>query len=242
MNSSLQLKGLKTVTKQDSLDLTVCLLNWKRPDNLNKIIDNLYGKVKIFLWDNSGIFKKDSRIDWQITSSINKGCHPRWWMALFAQTEFVCSYDDDFMFKDVSILQEAIDVLKSNTEKKAVGFCGRLLEDTSCDYKHTKTFEVNKVTDKLQNKKEIVDLLLGRFILTTTQNIQKIKLSYTHTQDDIQVCAQLADKQRQKFVLLKSLAESVIELPDNHALWKRPGHFNLRQEALIKYWYNDTSV
>jgi len=225
----------------NTLDLTVCLLNWKRPKNIEKIIENLYGKVKIFLWDNSGVFKKDNRIDWQITSSINKGCYPRWWMAFFAQTKFICSYDDDLMFKNFDALQEAIETL-NNTEKKAVGFCGRLLGDTPCNYEHTKTFEVNRITDKIQRDKEIVDLLLGRFILTTTHNIKELNLShsYPYTQDDIEVCAQLAGRQRQKFIVLKSLAESVIELPDNDAVWKMSGHFDVRQEALIKYWYGDT--
>ncbi len=230
----------------NSLDLTVCLLNWKRPENLDKIIDNLYGKVKIFLWDNSGSFKKkDKRVDWHVRSSVNKFFSPRWWMLKFAQTNFVCTHDDDFNLENVYVLQEAIDALNNDKEKKAAGFCGRILRGKPCEFTKTKAFNYYKPDDELKEDKKVVDFIAGRLILTHTNSIRNIELSNLSKindgkdyHDDLDICAKLAKKRLRRFIIFKKIADSVIELPDQYAAWKTPDFFENAQKQLNNYWYD----
>ena len=84
-------------------DLTVCLLNWRRPDNLRRIIDALArqtARPAVFLWNNSGQPFRHDGIDCWIHNSRNSGCWPRWLLATQAETDFVASLDDDLMPAD----------------------------------------------------------------------------------------------------------------------------------------------
>jgi hypothetical protein len=210
-------------------NLTICLLNWKRPNNINKILDSLYGNVYIFLWDNSGCFPKDSRIDWQIASSINKKCPPRWWMLQQAETDFVCCMDDDLLLKDINILDKLIEFLDNNKNCPAIGGYGKIFNEY-LPYKNW-GWICNKDTDTN------VDLLLGRMILTRKQNLNNILID--ESEDDIQLCGLLAKKQRYKFIVPSLLKDQVIELPDDFALWRQTGHFERREQTIDKYWFID---
>ncbi len=74
--------------------VTVLLLNYKRPENIRRILTDLMKQKPIppdiFLWNNSGEQFIDSRVTWQIDSSINKYCWPRWMMASLARTKYIC--------------------------------------------------------------------------------------------------------------------------------------------------------
>jgi hypothetical protein len=211
------------------INLTVGLLNWRRPDNLNKILDFLYGKVKIFLWDNSGVWPKDSRIDWQITSSINSKCPPRWWMLQQAQTDFVCSLDDDLIFKDIEIFNELIKLLDNNSDCIAVGGFGKKI------HKYLPYKNWGWITNV--DEDTAVDFLLGRFIFTKQKNLKNIIID--DLEDDIQLCATLEKKYNQKLIVPHLLKDQILELPDDFALWKQPNHFQNRQNAVDKYWFID---
>jgi hypothetical protein len=211
------------------IDLTVCLLNWKRKENLDRILDLLHGNVKVFLWDNSGDLTKDPRTDWQITSSINQKCHPRWWMLQQAKTKYVCSMDDDLILKDIEIFNHLIEFLEKNPECLGVGGFGKIINHY-LPYKNWG--QVNNV-----KQDTYVDILLGRLILTKTQNIKDIVIN--ESEDDIQLCSIISKKQRQKFIVPALLKDNIMELSDDFALWRHEGHFQRREKAIEKYWFLD---
>jgi hypothetical protein len=80
----------------ESVKTTVCILNWKRPDNVRAILEALYSQqpaVEIFLWNNGP--PMGFHADWIVQSSRNARCSPRWWMACQARTPYVVILDDD---------------------------------------------------------------------------------------------------------------------------------------------------
>lgn len=210
------------------IDLTVCLLNWKRQDNLDKILDFLYGNVKIFLWDNYGNLPKDYRVDWQVTSSKNKRCCPRWWMLQQAETEFVCCMDDDLLLKDINSFVDMINVMKMNPEYSAIGAFGKNKEHIIQEYKKWK-YITNVDNDT------IVDILLGRLILTKKEYIKNAIIN--ESEDDICLSWLLTENKKQKLLVPKILKDQIVELPDNFALWRQEGHFKRREEAVNKYYF-----
>src|SRR5678815_5752517 len=103
--------------------ITICLTNWKRANNLKRIIDTLLTqsvKSTIFLWNNGGNFSS-SNISWQINSSKNMFCSPRWYMAVNAETEFICILDDDLFFEDDNVLQDILNKANSYGENTIFG-------------------------------------------------------------------------------------------------------------------------
>lgn len=94
--------------------LTVVLLHYKRAANVRRILDTLAQQrvsLRIFLWNNSGTPFRDERIAWQVDSSLNRFCWPRWLAASLASTPFVCVMDDDHMPGDPDVLGDAVEWL-----------------------------------------------------------------------------------------------------------------------------------
>ena len=92
--------------------VTILLLNYKRPSNLRRILDDLTKQKPtppdIFLWNNSGRTFVDERVTWQVDSSANRFCWPRWMMGSLARTRFICTMDDDFTFEDDFVLRDMV--------------------------------------------------------------------------------------------------------------------------------------
>ena len=92
--------------------VTVLLLNYKRPENLRRILGDLVKQKPvppdIFLWNNSGRSFVDKRVTWQVNSSANRFCWPRWMMGSLARTRFICTMDDDFTFEDDFVLRDLV--------------------------------------------------------------------------------------------------------------------------------------
>lgn len=143
--------------------VTVVLLNYKRPDNLRRIINAVKSQsvaTAVFVWNNGERFE-DRRVDWQIDSSINLYCRPRWFMSRHADTEFVCTLDDDLVFADDRVLQDALDALRALPVRTIVGMTGVVLraESNYRDCTHL---------DRLPRFPEgdvEVDIVKGRFML-----------------------------------------------------------------------------
>jgi len=208
------------------LEITVCLLNWKRPENVSRIISNLHGRAKLFLWDNSGTYPRDKRLDWQITSSINKSCFPRWWMAQMAETKYVCSLDDDLMPADEAVLSDAVNFFGSVRSPIAgIGPYGKNLDPKTTYYS---SYVANTQRD------EFVDLLLGRFIMIEKESLKNLNIR--HPEDDIELCAALSHKQKKRFVVPQIFRGRFIELPATNAISDRPRHYERRTEAVDQLW------
>ena len=52
-------------------------------------------------------------VTWQVDSSENKHCWPRWLMASLARTEYVCVMDDDLVPADDAVLSDMLRFLKA---------------------------------------------------------------------------------------------------------------------------------
>lgn len=109
-------------------DLTVCLLNYKRAPNLERIIPALAQqsvRPAIFLWNNGDPLPPQSpflkHVDWLIESNQNLRCWPRWFMASRAETPFVCSWDDDLLPTDGRLFQDVLDAYHELNLTGAVG-------------------------------------------------------------------------------------------------------------------------
>lgn len=115
--------------------VTVLLLNFRRPENLRRILGDLERqtvKPDVFLWNNSGNVFTDPRVSWQLDSSENRFCWPRWMMGSLAKTKYVCTMDDDLTFADPRVLEDAIAQLESHNSEAAntttiAGFTGCVL-------------------------------------------------------------------------------------------------------------------
>src|SRR5258705_12683270 len=107
--------------------LTICLTNWRRPESLRRVLDGVLSqniKSDIFLWNNNREPFKHRGIDWQVDSSQNKLCWPRWFMACMANTEYVCTIDDDLFFRDYNLLQDFLKIRVNLPDRTILGIEG----------------------------------------------------------------------------------------------------------------------
>ena len=115
--------------------VTVLLLNYKRPENVKRILDDLSRQKpcspNIFLWNNSGRAFTDPRINWQIDSSENRFCWPRWMMGSLAQTKYICTMDDDFTFSDPFVLRDLVQHFERQ-EEKSINSKSQTMESRMC--------------------------------------------------------------------------------------------------------------
>jgi hypothetical protein len=111
--------------------LTVCITHYKRHANVLRLLDCLSRQTirpEIFLWNNSGKIFTDPRVTWQLDSSSNRFCWPRWFMLSLARTEFVTTIDDDLIFSDDRVLDDAVDALVGGGDPhRIVGFAGCII-------------------------------------------------------------------------------------------------------------------
>lgn len=213
------------------MEATALLLNWKRPDNLKRIIATLRAqtaKVEIFVWNNSpGL--AGAKADWVIDSSRNVMCGSRWAMALFASSPYVFSLDDDLMPADDNVIADCIARMKENT-CDAIGYQGVTLGQ-GVSYLRGRH-------QKACAEDDYVDVIKGRFLFTRTERAcwalgqmpHDLTLNNPSLEDDIVVSSCVERK-----VLPAFLRRRFRELPAPFSLCGRPNHYELRQNAVDRY-------
>ena len=119
-------------------EVTVILLNYRRPENFGRILDVLERQTmqpRVWVWDNADAPVRIGRespvgfralidhplVDRHVKAGTNFGCFPRWWLAAQAETEYVCSMDDDLLFRDTKVLEDAIAAHKEECPGGIVG-------------------------------------------------------------------------------------------------------------------------
>jgi len=221
-------------------DITVCMLSWKRPENFPSILDSISSQsvsTRVFLWDNGGTPVEDSRIDWRVRSSENMACWPRWMMAVYADTDFVCTLDDDLLFADRHVLRDGIMASEGLEPNRLVGPFGRnLARDLSY------SGGANVWGSREGRRKDWkVDVIKGRHIVARTSTLREILPLHIPPprEDDIAVCGMLANGARRHHVrpacYLHRL-QRFRKLPAPHAIWEKPGHLERRDEAARRYF------
>ncbi len=205
------------------MDLTVCLLNWKRPANLHKVVNSLAAglpRPKIFLWNNAALPYVNNSIDWQVDSSRNAGCGARWFMASQASTRYVCSLDDDLRPKSAETLVDAIAYLEANPKVAAIGPFGYGVDPSRSLYEKP---AVN--TPETDTR---VESIKGRMIVARTADVASVAPCPAEwfDCDDLALSAALA--KRGELVVPGLFRGAFEELPAPHSLVSRPNHCSRR--------------
>lgn len=208
--------------------LTICLLNYRRKENYTRIIPALASqsvRPRIFLWNNGEKFSGDEpflgHVDWLVESTENRRCWPRWWMGSAAETDYVCSWDDDLLPLDDSLFQDVIAVYEELGLTGAVGpfgvefdpnepyqtcwhhkagkMSGRLTEDDYREVALTAKREQQQLKRHLRQKRlrtihHAVDMIKGRHLLLPRRQLDKVRMWEPATpEDDIVLCGSIAE-------------------------------------------------
>jgi len=120
--------------------VTVVLLNWRRAENIGPVLDALAAQtvpLQVFVWNNGAplTFSADGGatqrpiaehplVSLAVQSARNMGCWPRWLLASMADTEFVCTMDDDLSPADERVLEDAVTACREQCPDGVVGFFG----------------------------------------------------------------------------------------------------------------------
>jgi hypothetical protein len=211
---------------------TALLINWRRPNHVRRIVSSLRAQsvpVEIFLLDNSGS-SENFDVDFTLRSNKNLHCWMRWAMAMYANSEFVFSLDDDLEMVDPKTLEKCIGGIHGVVE--ALGYEGvRLVPKMDYARSHHKRV--------MSSKDFEVDIIKGRFLFTRKSTVvsvlrgQSASTENGRIEDDILLSSEI-----QGIKLLPGfLKGSFRELPTGwEALHRQPDHRRSREYARQKYF------
>ena len=228
--------------------VTVLLLNWKRPENIGKIMNCLRGQTlrpRLVLWDNG--FSEDGGIkfrsaegvlmpmeqhpamDCVVYSGVNLRCFPRWWLASRCETEYVCSMDDDIILADERVLEDAVKAQRDLCPEGIVGPWGvrRVPGKSYKGWRHI---------NGRSHKDVRVDLIKGRFMCLRTDLLSRVPLLVPgagHREDDIYVSLAISRGEPDFHLVPGVLGGRIKELgvQDGRAMALQPAHYEKRDEA-----------
>lgn len=202
---------------------TACLLNWKRPQNIGRTIASCREQgAAVFLWNNNPEDKTRFPVDWQVDSSINRFCMPRWWLASMADTEYVFSLDDDLAFARQHVIRDCIALMETLPEDAIIGRGAEMIVGSD-----GKSISMNR-----ERKIDRVDIIKGSFLFTRKTVVQSMFLRHDLQRgDDIFVSSHSKNKQvpdfmHDAFIRFENGAES---------LCKNSRHYIIRREASRRY-------
>ena len=210
------------------------MTNWKRKENLKEIIENIRNQsvpVEIFLWNNNPEDLEDYSVDLQINSSKNLMCLPRWFMANYANSEYVFSLDDDLCFNDSKVVEDCIKYsLKPN---QALGAFGVKLRD-NLDYWSSR--HICCYPDKDRQ----VNIIKGRFLFIKKSLLKNVSMlpsedadiNKPRIEDDIFISHYLEQAYLPSF-----LSKRFKELPEGgQSLYRDSNHRESRKTQTKKYF------
>jgi hypothetical protein len=216
--------------------VTICLTNWKRPQNVNLIIDKLKKQkitTTIFLWNNGSSFFH-RKLDWIVESSINKYCLPRWYMASYAITDYVCILDDDLIFSDDYILSDLIKLHEQENSSSIIGASGVIL-DPGNDYFSGRHVYAYKSKEQHNTR---CDIIKGTLMLMRTEELKEkaeISKCTDDIADDIFISYQMSAGRKKHHLCATSYEGRFKSLGDDrYALWKKADHFRRRNDLVDK--------
>lgn len=208
-------------------EVTAILLNWKRPENLHKVIKSIRSQsidIDIWLWDNSNK-NEPFDVDLRINSSKNLKCFPRWCLASMINTKYFFVIDDDLLINDKHVIKDCKYIFeKQNEPDLIIGNYGVVLntEMNYFDSLHTNSCEVNINCDVIK----------GRFMFMQRSLLHNVNLQRDFTCEDIKVSS--VSKNKLIPAMLKDRFTNLKE--GNEALYKQEGQKDKRQKAIDKYF------
>ena len=228
-----------------SAEMTIILLNYKRPKHIPIILDSIRRqtvKPVIFLWNNGDDDVNSPEIDRYEKSPHNVGCMARWFLAREADTPFVMSLDDDFCFGRDDALEDIIRLLReSDDPARIIGPTGCTFFDEPIYTKrkdiYTKYVRANTGVINVPEAGHIeVDVVKGRSMAFRRNLLDDVELPYER-EDDIFLSAQFANGRRRFHRVPRRLDFAFRELPElGLGNWKKPYHMESRIRATEKYF------
>ncbi len=234
--------------------ITVLLLNYKRRENIEIIIDSLKNQsieCEIFLWNNSDDNFIDDRIDWVINSNRNRFCWPRWFMGVYAKNDFIMSLDDDLSFTDNTALEiihnEAIHWWEKG---RAIGIEGVRVNNLEKYFSTSTQMRLHKLKIGKPNihfikpkKIQKVDIIKGRLLLCSKEDLKEVPINTKFRQygDDIALSYFLSKGRRNHHIVTNKLNDKIINLEGTHDSMAQQSTENwdqIRTKILNEYFKN----
>jgi hypothetical protein len=223
----------------ESVQTTVCILNWKRPDNVRAILEALRSQrptVEIFLWNNGPPMGFNA--DWIVQSSRNARCSPRWWMACQARTPYVVILDDDLCPANAY----AIDALVGRCSgRQIVGPFGAVWRGKYSQHETIRFPAEDTATDVIKGRCMAMQTWILRSIVGCTGILAAQTLTDIYDDlaiaEDIAVCGAFSGGTRGYHLVPGGMGEFFSELPEGReALSMRADHM-LRRNAVAERWF-----
>lgn len=214
-------------------DVTAILLNWKRPDNLKRLIASIRSQtvqVEILLWNNSDNATTYD-VDLQINSSTNLMCWPRWMLASYASAEYVFVMDDDIMPSDNHVVCDCINYC-NKSPLTAIGYTGVILNAKNDYWASKHLLHPNRHVDTHVNIIKGRFMFMAKCLLNYLTVVQQPSLLGPRVEDDIIVSSTMKTK-----VLPRFLVDRLTELPEGNVSLKfQADHRQSRQDAVARYF------
>jgi len=205
-------------------------LNCFRPKNIPLVLSSIRSQnisSTIFLWNNGKHESFD--VDKQVNAERNYGCWPRWMMGLEANTEYICTLDDDLMLKDNKVISDAV----REYESGILGPFG--VNMTPKSYRKSRHLKmVDKKVDIVKGR-----LMLMRSDLLKSLNIENdLKFCDNHfIDDDIIISALAANRMRKQHKISSIFKDKLVELPQYDTdCMSRKNHFRNRNRTMNEYF------
>ena len=169
------------------MKVTALLLNWKRQENIVKVIQSIRDqsvKVDIWLWNNNIEDNTSYDVDVQINSSNNFKCWPRWLVGSMVDEGFIFTLDDDIMFNKTDVIENCLktyETISTNRTFPIIGYSGVVLNEEK-DYWDSK--HINK---PYEDTDTMVDVIKGRFMFMDSKILKNVLLENEPTCEDIKI-------------------------------------------------------
>ncbi len=229
--------------------VTVVLLNWQRAENIMLLLNCLQqqtARPRVVVWDNGfgeegGLKIRPANgpmmpieahplVDLAVYSSRNLGCFPRWQLATHCQTEYVCSLDDDLMFKDPRVLADAVTAHRTLCPDGIVGMFGVRLQEGKT-YKDARHYNGRVKHDTP------VDIVKGRFMLFRREQLRDVPGAIPgvlQAEDDLYVSLSISRGKLGGHLLPGCLSGrwQQVGKEDARSNSLRPGHYKVRDKMV----------
>ena len=218
------------------MKVTALLLNWKRQENIVKVIQSIRDQsidVDIWLWNNNIEDKTSYDVDVQINSSNNFKCWPRWLIGSMVDEGFIFTLDDDIMFNKTDVIENCLKIYETidTTETfPIIGYSGVVLNEEKDYWSSTHTHKPYEDTDIM------VDVIKGRFMFMDSKILKNVLLENEPTCEDIKISSYSNYK-----VIPSLLSNGLTNLKEGReALHKSLEQKEKRTVAVKKYFNHNT--
>lgn len=222
--------------------VTALLLNWKRPDNMVKIINSIRKQnidIEIILWNNNQEDNTKYDVDLQINSSKNLICWCRWLMLSYSTGEFIFTNDDDLLMNNSEIIKKCLDFSIDNN--CAIGYTGVSL------VKNKEYFNSVHYLGPDKNKNLNINIIKGRFMFFKKDMIKNMKIisqynitplefkNNSRIEDDIEANYYIKNKK----IIPSFLYDNFINLNENDFSYSKHTLHKISRNNACRFFYKE---